>query len=137
MKKILFLLVGVVFCGLIVTAPGFAETVTVKSGKNVNIPKTLGNTNVVVQVQPEVITPIKTSQCLDETPSGDCHRVEFTYSALGMSCTEDCLAFDTFDKCVLHNNCSFDQGSKMFVKAVCVDIDDFNDCRKWDAEPQD
>lgn len=79
-------------------------------------------------------TPIRSTQCLERSGSGNCLAEEVTWGVQGVTCREDCLARDSFGSCRLSNTCKFDEDSGCFRKRVCMELGNFNDCKQWEEE---
>ncbi len=75
--------------------------------------------------------PIKEEECVKKSPSGVCREFDFTYGVAGVTCTEDCVDFDSFDHCRIRNICKYDKKSGCFKKETCEKISDLNVCKNW------
>jgi len=80
-----------------------------------------------------LVQPIQTRTCLVEG-SFSCQQYEYTYSAKGVSCTENCLALSGLNICKLTNRCVWDEGSDCFRKSVCVEMSNMDTCRRWETQ---
>ncbi|MBX7149296.1 hypothetical protein K1X76_09445 [bacterium] len=89
---------------------------------------------VTVYYKPEKPKPLVTGECVREGSFDRCKEYDYTYSVAGAQCEAQCLVFNSFDKCKLRNQCKYDENSGCFLKRTCIDINNFDDCDKWEDE---
>ncbi len=87
----------------------------------------------MIPIPPDPVYPMRTENCLVDGRFS-CQTYEYTYSAHGVSCTENCLALSELKTCQLTNRCNWDPLSLCFRKEVCVKISEMNTCRRWETQ---
>ena len=79
-------------------------------------------------------TPRKDKKCIKRSPAGECREYDYTYGVQGVTCTENCIDFDSFDQCRVRNTCKYDPKSGCFEKMTCAKISDLSQCKNWQKE---